>query len=73
MHLTQRDPMTGNDIYGTLTCEHCGHKQKLRGGYNDAYYHNNVMPKIKCDNCGLDRNGDSKQQCGHTGGDTKTT
>lgn len=40
------------DFTATLKCEHCGAEQHLRGGYDDAYYHQNVIPNIECDNCG---------------------
>ena len=45
----------GNDLYGVLVCESCGSTQKLIGGYDDANYHNNVMPTIKCKTCGKSR------------------
>lgn len=40
-----------NDFHAILECEHCGHKQKLGSGYNDRYYHNHVLPAIKCNSC----------------------
>jgi formylmethanofuran dehydrogenase subunit E len=42
------------DFTATLICEHdgCGHQQELTGGYDDANYHENVIPIIKCDKCG---------------------
>lgn len=45
-----------NDIFGTLKCEHCGASQKFTG-YDDDYYHQNVIPKIACKACGKDRRG----------------
>lgn len=32
-------------------CEHCGHTRD-GGGYDDANFHQNVVPNIKCDKCG---------------------
>jgi transcription elongation factor Elf1 len=40
------------DFEAILECEHCNSIQKLEGGYDDSYYHNNVIPNIKCENCG---------------------
>lgn len=31
-------------------CEHCGHERE-GGGYDDANFHNNVIPKMKCNKC----------------------
>jgi len=39
------------DFDAILQCEHCNHEQKLEGGYDDAYYHQNVLPNIKCKKC----------------------
>lgn len=32
-------------------CEHCGHIEKDRSGYDDSNYYNNVMPDTKCEIC----------------------
>ena len=32
-------------------CEHCKHEEESYG-YDDANFHQNVIPKMKCDNCG---------------------
>lgn len=39
------------DFTATLECDHCGHEQKLMGGYDDDNYHRNVIPKMTCDKC----------------------
>lgn len=46
-----------NDIFGVMICEHCRNTDRFVG-YDDAYYHNNVIPKLKCKACGKDRAGD---------------
>jgi hypothetical protein len=46
-----------NDFSAIMGCEHCGHQEKLTTGYNDDYYHNNVIPEMKCHCCGKDRAG----------------
>ena len=32
-------------------CEHCGDTTK-RGGYDDDYFHKNVIPAMECKSCG---------------------
>lgn len=51
------------DFRAILECEHCKSTQKLDTGYDDAYYHNNVIPNIKCDSCGkiADKNYKAKE------------
>ena len=40
------------DFWATFICEHCGNEEKNRSGYDDANYHMNVIPNIKCLKCG---------------------
>jgi C4-type Zn-finger protein len=40
------------DFYADMECEHCGDIQKRVSGYDDAHFHNNVIPGMKCKNCG---------------------
>ena len=49
-----------NDFRANMECEHCGHVQKLTTGYNDAYYHQHVIPAMDCKACGKDRAGNIK-------------
>lgn len=46
----------GNDFRADYVCEHCGHVKNAYG-YNDAYFHNVVIPGWSCEKCGLRRNG----------------
>ncbi len=39
------------DFQAIYECEHCGHTHKS-DGYDDAYFHNTVIPKMKCSECG---------------------
>lgn len=39
------------DFTAEYECEHCGHTLKANG-YDDAYFHRNVIPKMKCGECG---------------------
>ncbi|GAH73970.1 unnamed protein product [marine sediment metagenome] len=39
------------DFYAIYECEHCSHT--ITGsGYDDANFHQNVIPKMKCSKCG---------------------
>lgn len=39
------------DFHAVYECEHCGHT--VRGnGYDDANFHENVIPAMECDECG---------------------
>lgn len=51
-----------NDFSAIIECEHCGNTQQLDYGYNDDYYHQEVLPAIKCEKCGSDRAGNLKQE-----------
>lgn len=39
------------DFTAIYECEHCGETVK-GGGYYDANFHNNVIPKMPCKSCG---------------------
>lgn len=39
------------DFTADYKCEHCGHVQRA-GGYDDANFHNNVIPAMECPECG---------------------
>lgn len=43
------------DFTANYECESCGHVQ-VGQGYDDRNFHDNVVPKIKCSNCGKNRN-----------------
>ena len=43
-----------NDLYGQLECESCGAEEKFVG-YNDSYWHAQVLPARKCKSCGKSR------------------
>ena len=40
------------DFTAILECEHCGNEDNLKGGYDDDYYHRNIIPNIECSSCG---------------------
>jgi hypothetical protein len=39
------------DFTAMYVCEHCGEKRE-GDGYDDANFHENVIPKMKCESCG---------------------
>ena len=40
------------DFSAIMKCEHCGHTEINNCGYDDDFYHRNVIPKMKCGKCG---------------------
>lgn len=40
------------DFYAIYECEHCGHETDKKAGYDDRNFHENVIPKMKCPECG---------------------
>ena len=45
------------DFLAIYECEHCRHTEKRRG-YDDANFHQNVIPKMKCPQCNKTANED---------------
>jgi ribosomal protein L37AE/L43A len=39
------------DFTAIYECEHCGHETKGYG-YDDANFHDNVIPHMQCEQCG---------------------
>lgn len=39
------------DFTAVYQCEHCGEEHSSRG-YDDAHFHNTVVPGMKCPSCG---------------------
>jgi len=39
------------DFRAIYVCEHCGHEEESYG-YDDDNFHRNVIPKMKCKECG---------------------
>jgi len=38
------------DFTAVYLCEHCGHTHES-SGYDDTYFHETVVPKMKCPTC----------------------
>jgi len=45
------------DFTAVYECEHCGHT-KTASGYDDAFFHNSVIPAMKCEECGKEAGDD---------------
>lgn len=43
------------DFTAIFVCEECG-TESVIAGYDDAYYHGTVIPKLKCPKCGKSSN-----------------
>ena len=39
------------DFHANYECEHCGNIETF-GGYDDANFHQNIIPKMECEKCG---------------------
>lgn len=51
MRIKQIVSQDRRDFTAIYQCEHCNHKKKAYG-YDDDNFHNNVVPKMKCEICG---------------------
>lgn len=40
------------DYTAPMECEFCQHEQMDNAGYDDRYYHDNVIPQMECSKCG---------------------
>lgn len=58
MRLISRSSQSRRDFHGTYECEHCGFSYD-GSGYDDANFHNNVIPNMKCKECGKTGTGPS--------------
>ena len=53
MKIQKINSQSRRDFYADMVCEHCGHVSKDVSGYDDDNFHRNVIPKMKCPECGL--------------------
>ena len=44
------------DFWAEYQCEACGYVDKYGTGYDDAYFHNEVIPAMECPECGVASN-----------------
>ena len=52
MKIFKINDQSRRDFYAIYECEHCGVHSKEIGGYDDAHFHNNVISKMECAECG---------------------
>lgn len=52
MKVKQINSQSRRDFRADMECEHCGNIHKDVSGYDDAYFHSEVIPKMKCNKCG---------------------
>ena len=52
MRIKQKTYQSRRDFKAIYECEHCGHVTKESWGYDDANYHENVIPAMACTECG---------------------
>jgi ribosomal protein L37AE/L43A len=51
MKIKEITSQSRRDFSAIYECEHCGHTKK-GSGYDDTNFHVNVIPKMKCEECG---------------------
>ena len=51
MRIKEIKSQSRRDFTAIYVCESCGH-EKEGSGYDDANFHQNVIPKMKCGECG---------------------
>ncbi len=51
MHTKAITSQYRRDFTAVMKCEHCGAEEINKYGYDDANYHNNVIPTMKCKSC----------------------
>ena len=52
MRIKQINSQHRRDFWADYECEHCGYIEKDKNGYDDTNFHQNVIPKMKCPQCG---------------------
>ena len=51
MRIVEIESRNRRDFYAIYECEHCG-TRTTGSGYDDEYFHKNVIPNIVCKACG---------------------
>lgn len=51
MHITKILHQNRRDFTADFACEHCGYTTRM-SGYDDTYYHSQVIPNMTCKECG---------------------
>lgn len=59
MKIKQIKSQNRRDFTAIYECEHCGNTVE-GGGYDDSYFHQNVIPNMACEKCGKKAAGDHR-------------
>ena len=51
MRIKRIESQNRRDFFATYECEHCGNIENAHG-YDDDHFHRNVVPAMKCAECG---------------------
>ena len=51
MKIKEITDQSRRDFWAIFECEHCGYEQE-KSGYDDRNFHENVIPKMICPECG---------------------
>lgn len=51
MKIKKINSQNRRDFWADMECEHCGHIEKDVYGYDDNYFHKNVIPNMTCKKC----------------------
>ena len=52
MHIKKIASQHRRDFRADYECEHCGYVRRNQWGYDDDYFHDNVVPTMLCPECG---------------------
>lgn len=52
MRIKQINSQSRRDFWADYECENCGHIEKDKSGYDDANFHQSVIPDMVCKKCG---------------------
>ena len=51
MDLIKKTHQYRRDFDGIVKCQFCGHEEELHNGYDDHFYHTQVIPNLMCSKC----------------------
>lgn len=52
MYIKEKIKQNRRDFWAIYKCENCECETKEKQGYDDDFFHNTVIPKMKCEKCG---------------------
>lgn len=58
MKIKQITSQFRSDFSATMECEHCRHTEHITNGYHDDFFHERVIPAMRCAACGKNRAGE---------------